>query len=816
MEETNTQPLPKKKRWLKITGKILLSLLVIIICLYTGLAWYLHTHKKQVLQSVTTSLNDNISGALFISDMETTLLQGFPRIGLTLKNVTLRDSLYPTHKRTLLTAGTMQVDVNMFALFRGAVEIKKIRIADAAIDLFTSKEGYSNTAVFGKKKKTEKTASSGSTFPELKKLTLENVSFTADNRKTNKLYRFKVNSLKAALDYRSFGWEADVSLDGMAKSMAFNTGRGSFIKDKSLEGSFYITYNEKEGFLKFAKRTLSIGREDFVIGAKLGVGESSKFSITIQNKDILWKNAANLLSPNITEKLMMFDIAKPITVACDIVGDFNSTGDPLIQVNAIVKDNVLTTPGGDVETCSFFGVFTNNNIAGRGYDDINSAIKLFGFKGNYKGIPFLMKRVAIRNLEKPIAVGNLAADFKMEQLAGLVDDDLLKFSKGTASARFNFKADVVNFKLTKPLVNGSLAIKNANVTYVPRKLEFKDVSVALDFTQDNLNISQIVLKTGRSIVNMQGSIRNFLNLYYTAPEKIVLEWQMYSPQLHLGEFMAFLQTRKKTQKAIRQNTKGNFTGEMNELFEKCNVDMKLKVDKLYYKKFYATNATANVLLTDKGGIVLKDAGLKHAGGVLKINGALTTGGATHYNLKANVQNVEISKFLYAFDNFGLESLTSKNLKGLFSAEADVKGTITESGTLLPRSISGNVNFGLKKGQLVNFDPVVSVGKFAFPFRDVKNIEFYNLKGRFELMGEKVKVYPMKINSSLLNMDIEGVYSFGKGTHIYIDVPLRNPKKDKDITDEKELAERRHKGIVLHLKAEDDTDGKVKVKLGKKD
>ena len=816
MEENIQPPKTSKRRWLRVAGRILLAIVVVFVLLYIGFAAYLHTHKQQVLKSVTESLNGNISGNLTIADMETTLLQGFPGVGLTLKKVTVRDSLFASHGRTLLMAGEMGVSINALALLRGTIEVKKISISNAAIDLFTTTTGYSNAAVFSKNKKAGKESSSSGSFPQLRKLTLNNVSFTADNRKTNKLYRFTIDNLKAGIDYRSFGWEAAVSLEGLAKSMAFNTKRGSFIKDKALDGTFAITYNEKDGFVKFEKKELSIGGEDFIIGANLGVGASTKFSITIQNKNILWKNAANLLSPNITTKLMMFDIAKPISVACDIVGDFNDGGDPLIRVNAIVKDNVLTTPGGDVGQCSFFGLFTNNNIATQGFDDINSAIKLFGFKGVYKGVPFVMKRAAIRNLEKPIATGDFTSEFEMKQLAGLVDEDLLKFSKGTAHADLKFRADVVNFKLAKPLVSGNISIKNATITYVPRKLDFKDVTVALDFTQDNLNISQVVLKTGRSIVNMQGSIKNFLNLYYTSPDKIVLEWQMYSPQLHLGEFMAFLQTRKRTQKVIRKNVKGNFTDDMNELFEKCNVDMRMRVDNVYYKKFYATNATANVLLTDKGGIILKNAGLKHAGGALKVNGAVTTGGATRYSLQADVQNVEVSKFLYAFDNFGLESLTSKNLSGLFSAKANVQGTITESGTLVPRSIAGTVNFGLKKGRLKDFDPVVSVGKFAFPFRDVKNIEFYNLKGRFDLMGEKVKIYPMKINSSLLNMDIEGTYAFAKGTEIYIDVPLRNPKRDKDITDEKELADRRHKGIVLHLKAEDDKDGKVKIKLGKKE
>lgn len=163
----------------------------------------------------------------------------------------------------------------------------------------------------------------------------------------------------------------------------------------------------------------------------------------------------------------------------------------------------------------------------------------------------------------------------------------------------------------------------------------------------------------------------------------------------------------------------------------------------------------------------------------------------------------------------MQTLKAENLRGKVTAKADISGYVTDKAAMVPKSMAGGVSFSIKKGMLVNFEPVRNVGKFAFPFRDMENIEFYGLDGRFDINGDKVTIHPMKINSSVLNMDVEGVYSFGKGTEIYIDVPLRNPKRDKDITDEKELAKRRNRGIVLHLKAEDDKDGKVKVKLGGK-
>jgi hypothetical protein len=818
MPQTEKNMMPgaahRKKKWFRIVCRVLLFLSLLLVLGYTALAWYMHTHKKEVLASITKSLNDNITGTLSIGDMETTFLGGFPGVSVALKNVLLRDSLYSTHGHTLLKAGNAQVSLNVLALFRGAVQIKKIAISNAAINLYVAPDGYSNTAVFKKKPKGETGNAGGGSLPELRKISLDNVTFTADNRKKGKLYRFKVHRLDGALEYTAGGFEAGVDLKALAESMAFNTARGSFIGNKELDGSFDISYNEEKGVLDFAPEKLMIGDEKFIISAQLGVGANSKFRINIENKSILWKNAAHLLSKNITDKLMMFDIKKPIAVTCLLDGDFNSEGDPLIDVHATIKNNTLVTPGGNVENCSFSGRFINEHVKGRGLDDANSAITLSGFTGEYFGVPFTIKKAAILNLEKPIATGDFSSEFKMEKLKGLVDDNLLKFGKGTASLKLTFRADVVNYRLAKPLVNGKIAIKDATVTYVPRRLEFKDVSVGLDFTRDNLNISQIELHTGKSTVKMEGSIKNFLNLYYTNPDKVVLEWNMYSPSLHVGEFMAFLGGRQKAKQRIPNSRKGNFTDGLDLLFEKANIDMRLKVDKLYYNNFYATDARAVILLLDNS-VQIKKLGLNHAGGTVQLTGAMQQGNTNRYSINAQINNVSVSRFFAAFNNFGLDKLKSDNLKGYFSSQANVSGYINSNGGLVPKSMDGRVNFNLKKGRLLNFEPVVDVGRFAFPFRDVKNIEFYDLKGALDVQGEKVKIHPMQISSSVLNMDVEGTYSFGKGTEIYIDVPLRNPKKDRRITDKEELAKRRNRGIVVHLTAKDDEDGKVKIKLGGK-
>lgn len=803
-------------RWAKILLKAFGALIVVIILAYVSLAWYINTHKKEVLSEVTQTLNENLTGTISIGDIEPTFLQGFPMVSLRLENVVLRDSLYEKHNHTLLKAGALDLSLNALAFIRGAIVIRRVSISDATIDLYTDANGYTNSKVFRKSPKKESNVDDNAGYPQLKKILLDNVNFFIENQKMGKLYKFKVESLRGDMDYSSSGFDADIRLKTLVQSMAFSTRKGSFIQDKIVSGTFDINFDEDKELITIKPNDLDIGGEDFIIGATFKTGgPKADYSINIENKKITWRNASHLLSPNITSRLDMFNFSEPIRVKCDIIGDFNIKGDPLIRVNAFIENNELTTKGGVIKDCSFTGVFTNNHDKSKGFNDANSAVKLFNFKGKYGEIPLNMQKVFILDFEKPIALGDFTSEFPIEKLNSIIDADLMKFSGGSAKIAVNFRADIVNYMISKPLVNGNINITKANVGYIPRKLDFKDVTVALNFTQDNLSISKINLKTGKSIITMQGSIDNFLNLYYTAPEKIILKWNIYSPQLHMGEFMAFLGSRDKSRVVKKKPGQGNFTEELNMLFDRSNVDIKMRVDKLFYNKFRATDARADVLLTANG-IAIKNAGLRHAGGRLLVNGNMVQSGKVNkYNLNADVNNVDIRQFFEAFDNFGVEAMKAGNLRGNLSSKASLSGSITDAGAMVPKSIYGNVNFKINKGALVDFDPVRKIGKFAFPFRDMNNIVFTNLTGNFDVKGDKVTIAPMQINSSVLNMDVAGVYAFNKGTNIYIDVPLRDPKRDKDITDDEELAKRRNKGIVVHLIAADGDDGKVGIKLGSK-
>ncbi len=82
-------------------------------------------------------------------------------------------------------------------------------------------------------------------------------------------------------------------------------------------------------------------------------------------------------------------------------------------------------------------------------------------------------------------------------------------------------------------------------------------------------------------------------------------------------------------------------------------------------------------------------------------------------------------------------------------------------------------------------------------------------------GNKINVKELKVTSNVLNIDVKGTYSLShEGTNLAVKIPLRNPKDDYKITNQKEREELRYKGIVLNLLVVDGKNGETKIKLGK--
>lgn len=806
------------RKWLRIiliTGGIFIALLVL---LFLGMTWYIHANKDNFLKQITAQLNDRLSGNIRIGDMEPSLLKSFPNVSIALKKVVLEDSLFQQHRHPLLDVNYIFVRVNTLSLLRKHVDVNEISLQDGTIFLYTDTTGYSNTYVLQRKSAPEK-KNRGSKDANISKLMLKNISFIIDNRQKFKLFQLDVRQLDGKMNATDTSIQFTMISDILSKSFAFNTTKGSYLKDKKMQLNLSVIFNKRTKILHIPQQEIRIDDHPVLITGQFGFGEKPPpFRLKINANQVLLHDAASWLPPNISTKLSSITLTKPLDAEANLDGHMKYRDTPQVLITWKTTNNVLVTTMGEWTNCNFTGRFNNEVLPGQGHNDENSAVNIFGLSATLAGAPLKADTIRVVNLKQPLLHGHFRSAFPLTNLNSGPDESPILFKEGSANADLYYTGPVLANDNTPSSLEGVVQIKQGAFTYLPRNLSFHDANASLRFTGQDLLLENIHIQTQKSNLQMDGMVKNLLNLYFTTPEKIELTWNIRSQLVDLNEFKSFLAPRRKV-KASRSQQKAKMSRvnkQLDVVLASSNVAMQVELDKITYQRFTAQNVKASLQLTNTD-ILLKQIALQHAGGNMQLAGALhQQGNNNNFNMNATVNNVHISQLFYAFDNFGMSSLKSDNLKGNVSAKVNLKGNVLDNGSLAKNSLYGSINFNLKNGALVNFGPLADIGNFAFRKRHLDSITIENLSNTFQVQGNKILIPPMRIASSAINIDVNGVYGIDGGTNINLDIPLRNPAKDSAVTDREEKRKRSRKGIVIHLRAVSEKDGKVKIKLGKKD
>lgn len=801
-------------RWLRLTLKIAGVFLSIVLILWMGLAAYVYSHKKELLQTVTDQLNENLNGKLTIKRMEPSLIQGFPGISVGLEDVLLRDSLWDLHKHDLLKAKNVFIKIDAFSILTGSPTIKDIRISKGELYLFTDSSGLRNTNIF-KKRDTTAAQASGGGSKRINRVLLDQVVLTIEDKRKNKLFKFNIDDFVGRINYGGEGWEGNVKLKARVEAFAFNIRRGSFLRNKILSMDLDMVYHDEKHLLAIPEQNVNINNDDLRIGGEFTFApDASDYKLSIKAPSILYKDALTLLSSHVTKRLKLYNVKNPVDVRATLRGKLKGGGEPFIDAFWSVDDNEISMAGETITECSFTGSYSNEWIKGGPRNDPNSVIVFNKLKGNYYEIPFTADSIRITDLRNPVFTGRFISSFPLTKLNKVFGGSTFLFNAGSAELDLIYKAPFNQDDKGQRFIYGSIHVHDAKAAYKPRNLTLHDMHLVMNFKGLDLSINNLKLRYGTSSLSMNGEVKNFSNLYYSDPEKMLINWQIKSPQINLNEFLVFLGRRNAaTSSAPAQGVK-TMSANLERMLAQASMNMNLSINKVLYKKFVATDVRGDITLKQSG-IAINNVSLKQGGGSLNVSGNIDQSGKLNrFNVNSKINNVNVEQFFYAFDNFGQSAITNENLRGRFFGGTSISGSMTDNGAIVPRSFRGNVAFDIRNGALINFEPMTKVGNFAFPNRNFSDIRFTSLKNTLNIQGNKVIIPPMEIRSTVLNIFLDGVYSFTTGTNIAISIPLRNPGKE-DVTDKRAAKKNRDlKGIVINLRALDGEDGKVRFRLGK--
>ncbi|CAN5846956.1 hypothetical protein BH11BAC4_BH11BAC4_18020 [soil metagenome] len=801
------------KKTIKILSKSLGILLVIMAILYFIIVAYVSINKKTIIAQVDYEISKKLNGKVIISDVELSFFRDFPNVSVLLHDVSIRDSMYQQHKHSCFEAEDVFIRLNIWKLIKKEPPLTGLRIAKAKIYLYTAEDGYTNKYLFKPKNDIETTKKTdGKNI--LKSVILEEVSVIIDDKQKGKLHNLLVNELRVKLADEPTRLLFDTKADILIHGLGFNLERGSFVKEKLFRGEFEMKYDKQLNQLQFDSIDIRLSGLRFNISAGFDLqGAAPQFTFRAHAKEIDYETAKSMLTESISKSLAMVSLDKPLAVDANIIGPLRG-GDPLIDVKWKVTETVLKTPFFDFDKASFNGFFTNEVVKAEPKKDPNSAIVLEQFTADWHELPLISKRIEIMNLTSPVLSCDLISDFPLTKLNSLINSDVVQLTAGNGSVNVSYNGPLERNSNTNSLINGMVSFKNGNLLYVPRDVQMKNLQGRLIFKNADVLVQNLQCNVLNNAITMQGQAKNLLTLINTEPGKVIIDWNIFSPNLNLGSFVYLLKPGKKNAATASAKKKlNNFSSGIDDVLEKANLHVKLNANSLVYKKFGATNINADIsLLEDR--YIINNVSMAHAGGTINLNGSLLKEKANYLaaKFKASLSNVDVKTVFNAFNNFGQTGITGDNLEGRLSADIDILLALDENGKPYPSSAQGTINFSLKDGAVNNYEPLKKIQKIIFRKRDFDNIRFAELRDRLDIGNGAININRMEIQSTVFTFFIEGAYSMKGNTDLSIQVPLNNLKKRRADYNLENIGTDKKGGTSIFLRGRPGSDGNVNFKI----
>jgi hypothetical protein len=791
-------------RLLRISLRAIIIIAGILILTWMVLLLYVNVKQKDLIEKITQKITERTHAPATIGDLSVSLIRTFPNLTLQLSDVVVNDSLSAVHKKTFLRASDIYLHLGVLSLLQNNPQLKSIRVRNGNLYLFADSSGSSTTYIF-KKNETKK---KGGTPPDIY---FQNVTVTVDNPQRYKLHQANFRRLKVRTRERDGNDVFLIETDMKVTGLAFNLKAGTYLSNKTVEGKFQIINDRKESKLVFDNAGLLIDDHPFIFNGFYRTLEGApEIDLNISSNSVDYSSALPLLTEKLQRKMRRYSIDKPLNIGILIKGPTGRSRSPLVNIKGTTTGSKLVAPFGTFINASFEGYYTNQFDTTRERSDQNSAVTFKNLTCEWEKIPIESKTLLVTNLIDPFLDCDLKSNFDLARLNDLTGSNTLSLEGGKAKVDLRFKGSIEGRDSVASNIEGTVGIANAVLKYLPRNFTLRNCDGNLVFRNGDLFVEKITAQAGSTGLRMKGEARNFLSLLNISPEKLMLEWQIYSDEISVSDFKAFLSKNKGGGSQRKNAPLRAFTQRIDKMFTDGVISVNLTSPKIIYKKFLASDLNAHVLLSPTD-IAFNKVRLNHANGEMNVDGKITDAGSVNQVVMRTAMNkLDIPKLFNAFENFGQDAITAANLRGTLTANILLNTSITPDGTVVSDNTDGIIDFLLERGELNHFEPVQKISEKAFKKQDFSTIQFADLKNTLRVKGSAFIIDRMEIRSTAITMFVEGIYDVKKGTDMSIQLPLRNLLKNQEKTD---LSDDGGKGagVAVRLRAKTGDDGKLSIK-----
>ncbi len=754
--------------------RIVIALSVVWLILLAVFYFHSKYFREHILDVLKPYLDERLTTEIHIQkeNIEFTILEDFPNISVSLKNVFVKSANDLTvsevslfNKDTLLFAKQVRFSFNMKSLFQKEYELKKIELTDAYLNLLCDKYGKTNYTIFRTK---PEDSLSVSFSVNLRKIHLENVIINYCNEKTTDHFFTCINKgdLSGNFNNQNFLIKAKTELSKTRLKMKHE----EIFTDQSF--TIHFSLNKEADVYSIRKGTLLF----------LGIKMSASGSYNTQNKQyqfLLSSQSAPLSKldlPFLNTFLNKYNARIEnglIYLASSVSGYANGTS-PAIAVKYKIEKGIVRFKDYEYKITDVLSYGKYSNGALRNNSSSVLLIDTLYGKSGKSNVSFSGN---ITNFSFPTIIGRIETDFELDKVSNFLripeNYAISGFITGAVQFKFSMsqKRTFKSIDWNKSYFNGSLTIHEITLKQLNRNLPLSRIKGELKIvTISEVIINKLSINTGKTDLLIRGSIHSIPFLTGNKSVYPVFDCEILSDKFNTDDFL-ILNTDDKKEDAGKV------------VFpDSVIVYGKFRANDFSSGKFKATHVDGYLEYTPKS-LTIKDFSMHTLEGTIEsnliiseINNTITA------ECKASLKGVDIGDLFFTFNNFRQDVIHSENLDGILSGTTEFTTAWDFNLNLIPEKIRLASQIRIDDGELINYEPLLGLSGYI-KVEELKHIKFETLKTFVDINNMKVFISETDIHSSALSLLGSGIHGFDKKYTYRLQVQLsdvlwKKAKKNK--------------------------------------
>ncbi len=391
--------------------------------------------------------------------------------------------------------------------------------------------------------------------------------------------------------------------------------------------------------------------------------------------------------------------------------------------------------------------------------------------------------------------------------------DRFFFSKGQFDAALKYEGNVRDFRELMSNGDASFNLRNSEVYYKHGDVSFPITEINLSLHEDIADFYGFMNKDSiHQKIELSGNIEHLSELAIGNTGKDVKSAvNITSTKIRWAQLRKLLTPANKPDKktaGLKKTVKG--------ILGTFNPDICMYLDTFFYsKKLSLYDVQTGISLKDTATMILDKTGFRFHDGSVSFQGSVDLGQTQHTPFTGQFQanKLDVARLLESLDYLYIPSFkTIEKLSGQVTLNLDLTSTIADGEKgLVPEATSGLLDFELSDIAIKGYAPLDGLAAKIRMKKRFEHLRFAPIKNTLRIKGEDITIPLMEIQSTAINMFVEGTYSYGKNTNIWVTVPLDNLKKNKGLV----IPSKRGYTAIkrrIYVEITPDKDGKNKFKF----